>query len=474
MHTRTKHLLLPSAALSLLAGCLLEVTPAPDTEPLSPPPPGAVLDLKGQLVDAAGAAAPFVPVRLGGQGGPIIATDQAGFFLFPAVRLGTHSVYAYDELDGSVGAATIELSPGSDDDGVIELHSCNDAVNGGDRPDIEFMELIEICFGNTIDLPPDTKDASLGALELSSGLGDTSASRTSLHLAAASGEARETFFAMDDGLARGGVRELTMVNHRLQGAEPGSDPFGEPTFGITLQDTNGHQSYVVRDGVLRLEVAEGEGPTRSYVLTATSLVLDYGTSRDSFDPAYTLTVPSLRLEGTLEVDLPPPAPAGDISLALPSPFFFADYKPGQNLMRVTVLGEGPEVVALAIDTEPLPLPGTVTVELPVGDAPDLEGSVLRMPSADGLSTWDFQLVSYTLTTQMSELPECDEQLLMTLENLVFRFVGWDYDENSDRVDSFGEQRLTIDRIDVDTAIVGKVDGTCPSDGTPPPLPPPGA
>lgn len=442
----------------MLVGCAIDGSPTPGPgpgpgpEPEPPSLPGAGLVLQGQVLNAGGSPAAFVPVRLGGVGGPIVATDIDGAFAFPELAPGQYTVYAYDRFDFRVGSATVDLSAEHEEDvATFSLHSCDDVL--GDIGLIDF-ELQELCFHEfRIDLPPAEAAVSLDAIELTDGTGYTNAANTGADFVFdfAPFQPREVFFAMHDGLARGGVREFVIVNHRLEGADPGSDGFGEPVFSITLQDANGHQAYYVRDGVLRIEVEEGDGPTRPYVVTATSLVLDYRSGLETFDPAYTLTVPSVRLEGTLEVELPPPAPEGDIALGPQEAFFGAAYSPGGAFLNLaSLVGEASLVMSIAVDE--LALPGTVTVALPVGDTPNLDGNVLLMRPTTGEPYWDFQLVSYTVSTDMTELPGCGEQLVLTLENLVFRYVGWDYDANSDRVDSFGDQLLTVGPLAVDTTI----------------------
>ena len=59
---------------------------------------------------------------------------------------------------------------------------------------------------------------------------------------------------------------------------------------------------------------------------------------------------------------------------------------------------------------------------------------------------------YSVTTEMTELPAGGGTLTLALENLVFRYVDWDYDENSDQVLSFGDQTLSIERVDVATVL----------------------
>lgn len=456
MRSMTKHLLSP-AAIFLFAGCLVEVTPEPSPPP-PPPPPGVVLDLQGQLFEASGGPAPFVPVRLGDPNGPVVATDENGGFVFPAVAAGQHAVYAFDRFAQHIAFAEVALAPGSEDV-VMQLKTCTDIFDGG-VPD---PALQEICYSDMgIDLPPDSPDVSFGDLKFSEGSGSTNAYNTSAAVEFREENVRMVFFSLHDGLGRGGVREFTMVNHRLLGADPGSDPFGEPIFYITVADTHGHQNYSVRDGVFRLELEEGSTPRRSYILTGTDLVLDYGEPRGPWDPAYTLTVPLLRLEGTLDVDLPPPPPAGDIDLELVNPFGFAYYPPGRETLGLSYGADSnDESIGLRIASLPLPLPGTVTVELPIGDAPDLQNNTLSLrPDPDSPSAWNFQLVSYTLSTEMTELPGCNEQLQITLENLVFRYATWDYDENSDRVDHFGDQTLTIDRLDIDVPVFYEEPNAC--------------
>lgn len=441
MHPGKSRLVRPTAALSLLAGCLIEATPEPP-----PPPPPVELALMGRLVDASGAAAPFVPVRLGLVGGPIVATDEAGSFVFPDLPAGEHTVYAHDELDDRVGFATIAASA-EDDVTTVALQPCNELLTGIESTP---NEVINLCFGvDPVDLPPFERAVTFDALELVDGTGFTNSANTGTSHQA-TGDLRRVNFSMHDGLARGGVREFTFKDHRLVGAEPGSDPFSEPVFSILLRDRNGGQYYTVRDGSFRLEVSEEGEADRAYVVTGTDLLLDYGEPFSEYDLEYTLTVPSVRLEGTLEVELPPLAPAGDVTSDLSNAVAFTEYDSARNVVAIQAFGSAPQIIlSLELDLAQLALPGSFDVELPIDEVPDLGSSSIYLVSPDG-SAWDFDLLSYTVTTSMTEAPGCGSAFAVTLENLVFRFVAWDYDENSDRVESFGEQTLTIEDVEVST------------------------
>jgi hypothetical protein len=450
MHPRRVYFLKTAAALSFLAGCAAEPSPDPANPPDSPPDGG--FRLQGRVVDASGATAAFVLVRLGGPEGPIVATDEAGGFAFSDVAAGKYSLYAHDTFAASAGVASIELAPASQDSAVtIELQPCGDAL---DDVSPDGIVLHDICLGiDVIDLPPAQPAVVLGAVELSGGTGFTQTISTTVHKLADSG-VREVFFAFQDGLARGGVRELAVEDHLLVGSGPDPDPYAQPTFTITLEDSNGSQTYAVRDGSFRVEVIEAEDGTRSFVLTASELVLDYRKSFEELDPAYTLTVPSLRVEGAMDAYLPPVAPGADLTADLTGGFVTNDYDSANQVVDLDVIGPTSEILHLELDLARLALPGTVDVELPLGEKPNLEGDVLTMDAGAGglFSFWTFQLVSYSVTTEMTELPACGGTLTLALENLVFRYVDWDYDENSDQVLRFGDQTLTIDRVDVATVL----------------------
>jgi hypothetical protein len=448
MHPRQAHFLKIAVALSFLVGCTAEPSPDPGDPPDSPP--DDVLRLEGRLVDASGAAAPFVPVRLGGKDGPIVATDEAGGFTFPDLPPGTYSVYAHDEFSHSVGFASVELASASQDGATtVELQSCNDILENGSAGGVV---VVDICWGSEIiDLPPAEEAAVLGAVELSSGLGFTAPHGTSTHNES-NDVVRDVYFVFNDGLALGGVREFAVADHRLVGSDPDADPFQQPSFSITLQDAHGSQSYVVRDGSFRVEVVAPQDGTRSFVLTASDLVMDYSKSFYEFDAAYTLTVPSVRLEGTMDALLPPVPPEGDLTAALPDAFVTNTYDSANKRVKLVASGIEYETLLLTLDLTRLALPGTVDVELPLGETPNVEGDLFTMDAVGEAFSWRFQPVSYSVTTEMTELPACKAMLTVTLENLVFRYVDWDYDENSDQVLSFGDQTLTIDRFDVATEL----------------------
>lgn len=465
MRSMTKHLLWPSAALSLLAGCLLEVTPEPNPQP---PPPGVVLDLEGQLLDPEGRPAQFVPVRLGARGGPIVATDETGTFVFPAVREGEHTVYAFDWFEHQVASGTYELVSQGDPPFVIQLEGCRDINDDRfENGRVVDDEILDICFSDVgLDLPPSVPDLTINQLEYANGRGDTNPFVTTTAIGFDEGEVRTVIFSMHDGLGRGGVRELTVEDRVLVDGPPGLDP-GDPLFIIVMRDRHGRQAYTLRDGVFRLEIAEGNAPTRSYVLTGTDVVLDYGDPIGPIDPAYTLTVNTLRLEGTVEVLQPTPPPADDITIpASAIPFIGATYHPvypfGPKTLELSMIGDPALNTRITINSAQLPLPGTIDVVLPIGDVPDHESDWLTMSTGWDwpFQEWQFQLVSYTLSTEMTELPSCNEQIQVTLENVVFRLVTWDYDENGDRVESFGDRTLTIDRLDIDEPVTDETPGAC--------------
>lgn len=402
----------------------------------------AIGGITGRIHGLDGKPAAGVLVALDGPEGDIVLTDEQGRYEFLSVAPGRHEIYALRQEELAAASAAVEARPDMPNlVATLALVRCVDIAE--DRPD-----LIDVCYIWNLDLPPSDPAASVATLSVSGGQGVVNQYQTLVY-----GDSGDAFieFGSSVRLVFGSSQTFDLdaltPDERLTAA----------LLTIRRADGNGQQRYMAVQGQITLDVQSGDGPRLAYTMSGQDLVLEYmagGTSGFETDPRYRLAVGSLRVTGTLIMDLPAEDPTADISLAS---FTYEDlssyYEPELQYLQIAPRDLQQNVFTnINMDLSDWQMPGTTDVVLPLGGIPVLGPNSASIEQPDR-KIWSFQLESYTVTTDMQGPPSCENpRARFVLEDLVFRYVDWNYDADGNRIEVFGPFKLYIDRIAVNEAL----------------------